>query len=248
MRNISAIILAKDEERNIGPCIQSLRGIAEVIVVDTGSADRTMEVARQAGARVVSEQWLGFAAQRRQSLGHARHDWALFIDADERLSPDLLAHLLALQPAPGTEGYWLRRRNYFLGRAMKNSRWADDWQMKLFLKDKAAIEPVAVHEGVTVHGAKQRIGTGVIEHDTVPSLRRYLDKLNRYTALEARQKFEAGQRFSLAKMVLSPGAEFWKLYLALGCWRDGLRGLAIAALSALYKLLTLGKLMELERG
>ena len=248
MRSISAIIIAKDEERIIAPCIASLRGLSEVIVIDTGSADRTAEIARQAGARVISEQWLGFAAQRQHSLQHAKHDWVLFIDADEKLSPELLAQIIALEPDARTEGFLLRRRNYFLGKPMKNARWAGDWQLKLFRRDRAAIKQVAVHEGVTVHGPKQRLDAGAIEHDTVPSLRKHLDKLNRYTTLEARQKYDGGQRFSLVKMMASPAVEFWKLYLTLGCWRDGLRGLAIAALSALYKLVTLGKLMELGRG
>jgi glycosyltransferase involved in cell wall biosynthesis len=248
MRSISVIILAKDEERNIAACIQSAQGLGEVIVIDTGSVDRTAAIARQHGARVISEAWLGFAAQRQRSLQHATHGWVLFLDADERLSSDLLAHIIALEPGAGAEGYWLRRRNFFLGRPMRNYRWANDWQLRLFRRDKAAIEPVAVHEGVTVLGPKQRIEAGAIDHDTVPSLRKYLDKLNRYTTLEARHKYEGGQRFSLAKMMFSPAVEFWKLFLVLGCWRDGLRGLAIAALSALYKLVTIGKLLELGRG
>jgi glycosyltransferase involved in cell wall biosynthesis len=248
MQSVSVIILAKDEERNIAACIQSAQGLGEVVVIDTGSVDRTAAIARQHGARVINEQWLGFAEQRQRSLSQATHDWVLFLDADERLSPELLAQLVALEPGAGAEGYWLRRRNYFLQKPMRNYRWANDWQLRLFRRDKAVIPPVAVHEGVTVPGRTARITQGAIDHDTVPSLGRHIAKLNRYTTLEARQKYQGGQRYSLAKMIFSPAVEFWKLYLVLGCWRDGLRGLAIAALSALYKLALQGKLLELGRG
>ncbi|MRR09202.1 glycosyltransferase family 2 protein, partial [bacterium] len=239
---------AKDAARTIAACIASLSSADEVVVVDTGSADGTAEAARRAGARVVVEQWLGFGAQRQRSLAHAAHGWVLFLDADERLTGGLRDAIAALPQSPAADGYYLRRRNHFLGRPLRNRRWADDWQLRLFRREAASVAPVAVHEGVTVSGRTARLGGGVIEHDAVPSLRQYLDKLNRYTSLEARQKHDAGQRFSLLKLACSPLVEFWKLYLWLGCWRDGLRGLAVAALSALYKLVAIGKLLELDRG
>ncbi|MCU0605902.1 MAG: glycosyltransferase family 2 protein [Candidatus Edwardsbacteria bacterium] len=249
MRGISAIVIARDAARSIGACVGSLSCADEVIVVDSGSADGTAEAARQAGARVVVEQWRGFGAQRQRSLSLAAHGWVLFLDADERLTDGLRAAIAALpDDAPAADGYYLRRRNHFLGRPMRNTRWANDWQLRLFRKDAAAIAPVAVHEGVTVRGRTARLDAGVIDHDTVPSLAAHLEKLNRYTTLEARQRYDAGQRFSTAKLLVSPTIEFWKLLLVLGAWRDGLRGLAIAALSALYKLVTIGKLLELGRG
>ena len=248
MNNISVIILAKDEERNIAACVASVRGLGEVIVIDTGSADRTAELARQAGAIVVSEQWLGFAQQRQRSLQRARNEWVLFLDADERLDGKLLQQIIDLAPGAAVEGYWLRRRNYFLGRPMRNYRWVNDWQLRLFRKDRAVIAPVAVHEGVVVKGTAERITQGAIEHDAVTSLAQYIAKLNRYTTLDAQQRFGRGQRFSLKKLVFSPAVEFWKILLTLGGWRDGMRGLAIAGLSALYKLAVQGKLLELGRG
>lgn len=246
MLNVSVIIIAKDEERNIASCVGSASGLGEVIVIDTGSGDGTVAAAAASGARVIREQWLGFGAQRRQALGHAAGDWVLFLDADERLSPELSAAIRSLEPA--ADGYFLLRRNYFLGAPVKNGRWANDWQLRLFDRRTADIAPVAVHEGVTVAGRTERISQGAIEHDTVPSLSKHLDKLNRYTALEARQKYDGGRRFSMLKMICSPAVEFWKLYLVLGGWRDGLRGLALAGLSALYKLSVQGKLLELGRG
>jgi glycosyltransferase involved in cell wall biosynthesis len=248
MKDISVIIIAKDEERNIAACVASARKLGEAIVVDTGSADRTIELARQSGAAVASEQWMGFAQQRQQSLRRAHNEWVLFLDADERLDAALSDQILALAPVAAVDGYLLRRRNYFLGHPMRNYRWANDWQLRLFRRDKAMIAPVAVHEGVTVPGRTERVTRGAIEHDTVPSLGKHIDKLNRYTTLEAKQKFDRGQRYSLIKMICSPAVEFWKLYLVLGCWRDGLRGLALAGLSALYKLAVQGKLLELGRG
>ncbi len=248
MRGISAIVIAKDAAPTIGACVNSLSFADETIVVDTGSSDRTAELARESGARVVGEQWLGFGVQRQRSLAHARNEWVLFLDADERLTDGLRAAIAALPQPPAADGYYLRRRNHFLGRPMRNARWANDWQLRLFRKDAAAIAPVAVHEGVTVRGRTDRLDAGVIEHDTVTSLAAHIDKLNRYTALEAGQKAGEGRAFSLSKMLFDPPAEFWKLYLALGAWRDGRRGLALAGLSALYKLCVQGKLLERARG
>ncbi|MDI6740965.1 MAG: glycosyltransferase family 2 protein, partial [Candidatus Edwardsbacteria bacterium] len=184
MKGISAIIIAKDEDHNMPSCVKSLQGLDEVLVIDTGSSDGTISVAKRHGARVISEEWLGFAAQRQRSLGHAKNDWVLFLDADERLCPELLKTIMSLEPVDGIAGYFLIRRNYFLGRAMRNARWANDWQLRLFDKRKAVIAPVAVHEGVTVDGNTARLEAGWIEHLTAPSLQKYLDKLNRYTTLE----------------------------------------------------------------
>jgi glycosyltransferase involved in cell wall biosynthesis len=246
MTPVSAIILAKDEEATIPACVASLAGLDEVIVIDTGSGDGTIEVATRSGARVVSERWLGFGAQRQQALRHARNDWVLFLDADERLSPALLAAVRSLEPA--ADGYFLMRRNYFLGQPMRNGRWANDWQLRLFDRRKASCAPVAVHESVTVAGTTVRLDGGLIEHHTDPTISKYLGKLNRYTTLEADQKAADGRRFSALKMLFDPSAEFLRLYLFLGGWRDGLRGLALAGLSALYKLSVQGKLLERSRG
>ena len=243
---VSAIILAKDEEATIPDCVASLKGLDEIIVIDTGSGDGTIAIATRCGARVLSERWQGFGVQRQQALRHARNDWVLFLDADERLSPALLAAVRSLEPE--ADGYDLRRKNYFLGKPMRNGRWANDWQLRLFDKRKAAVAPVAVHESVTITGRTERLDGGFIEHHTDPTIEKYLNKLNRYTALEADQKIADGRCYSTVKMLFDPFAEFWKLYLVLGGWRDGLRGLALAGLSALYKLSVQGKLLERSRG
>jgi glycosyltransferase involved in cell wall biosynthesis len=248
MKDVSAVILCRDEEAGIGRALKSLTGFAEILVLDSGSRDRTTAIAASLGATVIATDWPGYARQRQRAMEMASHPWCLFLDADEQLDACLSATILALEPPPQVDGYFLRRNNYFLGKPVRHSRWGDDWQLRLFRRSQARISPLAVHEGVSVDGASVKLFPGCIEHDTVPSLGKYIAKLNDYTTLEAAEKKAQGRHFGAMDLLLSPGAEFWKIYVVWQGWRDGMRGLAIAQLSALYKFMTVAKVMEAERG
>lgn len=244
MRGISALIIARNEAGNIERAVKSLEGMAEVIVIDSGSSDGTAEIAGRSGARVYSTDWPGYAEQRKRALEKASGDWCLFLDADEELDSDLQRIIKSIEPETGVSGYYLRRSNHFLGRRLKHGRWANDWQLRLFLKKDAEIKKSQVHEGVMVKNRTERLMGGNIIHHTSPTLARHLEKMNLYTTLEASQKGQQGNKFSLGKMLFSPSVEFWKQYLFQGGFRDGLPGLAVASLSALYKVLVMAKMFE----
>lgn len=248
MTPITVLILAKDEEANIGKAVASAKGLHRVLVLDSGSRDRTVEKARELGGEVVSTDWPGFAAQRRRAIGMARTEWAIFLDADEALDGELHRALSSFSPASGIEGYYLHRRNYFLGRPMEHARWEGDWQLRLFRCAVASVPEAQVHEGVTVAGGTSRLAPGFIEHHTAPTIGRYLGKLIDYSTLEARQKQERGRRAGPAKMVFDLLSEFWKAYVFHQGWREGWRGYALAHLTALYKFTTDAKLWEARRG
>ncbi len=247
MALITVLILARDEEANIGRAVSSARGLHRVLVLDSGSRDRTAEIAKSLGAEVVATDWPGFAAQRRRAIGMARTEWAMFLDADEALDKGLQEALPSFSPSPEIDGFYLRRRNYFLGRPMEHARWEGDWQLRLFRCGSASVPEVQVHEGVKVDGKTSRLAPGTIEHHTAPDIYRYLEKLNRYSSLEARQKLVAGRRAGPAKMVFDLLSEFWKVYVHHQGWREGWRGYALAHLTALYKFITDAKLWEAGR-
>lgn len=244
---ITVLILAKDEEANIGRAVASVGGLHRVLVLDSGSRDRTSSIARELGAEVVSTDWPGFAAQRRRAIGMAETEWAMFLDADESLDKELQKSLRSFSPPPGIDGFYLRRRNHFLGKPMEHARWENDWQLRLFRCGSAEIPEVQVHEGVQVSGKTGRLNAGCIEHYTAPSIRRYLEKMNAYSSLEAAQKHASGRRVSPAKMVFDLLSELWKVYIIHQGWREGWRGYAMAHMAALYKFSTGAKLWEARR-
>jgi len=232
---ISALIIAKNEELSIARAIRSLEGLDEVLVLDSGSSDNTPAVVKGSGARLFPTDWPGYAEQRRRALSLARNEWCLFLDADEELDGELRSSLLGSEPETGVSGYYIKRNNYYLGKRLEHGRWARDLQMRLFRKSEASITRLHIHEGVMVNGSTRRWEKGCIAHHTAPSLQKYLEKQNSYTTLEASQKTDEGKEFSLLKFIFSPANEFMKLYLWQGGFRDGMRGLILASLSALYK-------------
>ena len=247
MMKISALIIAKNEELSIARAIRSLEGLDEVLVLDSGSSDNTPAVVKGSGARLFPTDWPGYAEQRRRALSLAKNDWCLFLDADEELDDEMKLTLSGFEPETGVSGYYLKRNNYFLGKRLEHGQWAKDIQLRLFRKSEASITRLQIHEGVMVNGRTSRWERGCIAHHTAPSLRKYLEKQNSYTTLEARQKTAGGKRFSAAKLAASPLNEFLKLYLWQGGFQDGLRGFALSALSAMYKYAVWAKIYQAQK-
>lgn len=248
MNRISAIIIARNEEATIRRAIKSLEGFPEILVLDSGSTDRTVEIAKSLGANVHRTDWPGYARQRERAVGMAANDWILFLDADEELDDEMKRMLAGVNLDGSCKGYYLRRSNYFVGKPISYSRWGNDWQLRLFNRKDAMITDVEIHEGVVVKGPSERIKEGFIKHHTARNLSTYLSKMNEYTSLEARQKANEGRSFSYLRLCWDPLSEFWKLYFVLQGWREGMRGLAIATLSALGRFLVMAKIMEIGNG
>jgi glycosyltransferase involved in cell wall biosynthesis len=248
MNNITAIIISRNEEHSISQAIASLKGFSEIIVMDSGSTDKTVETAKSLGALVYQTDWPGYARQRQRAILKATNEWVLFLDADEALDDKLKQEIGRISPADPARGYFIKRDNYFIGQKIIHSRWGNDWQLRLFHKGSASIPEVYIHEGVLINGPTGRLVSGCIKHHTVPNLSRYLEKINEYTSLEAKQKIREGRRFSSFRLLWEPLAEFWKLYIVLQGWREGIRGLAIAALSALGRFVVTAKIREAGSG
>jgi glycosyltransferase involved in cell wall biosynthesis len=241
---LSAIIIAKNEERDLPACLDSLRGLAdEIILVDGFSTDRTREIGALAGARVLSRAWDGYGPQKQFALEQATGDWVLNVDADERVTPPLAAEIRSILAGdPAADGYEIPFQLFFLGRRLRFGRGAREVHLRLFRRDKARYPARSVHEGVEVEGRVGRLA-GSVEHHSYRDFSEYLKKCDEYTALLAAKKRAAGIRFS-AWMNFRLPWEFFVRYVARGGFLDGNAGFAYAALSAVYSWLKQARLLE----
>jgi len=238
MARLSVIVIARDEQEALPPLLASVRGVAdEVLVVDSGSTDRTVEVARSAGARVLQHAWEGYGAQRRWAISQARNDWVLSLDADERLAPDLATAIRAELARPDVElaaGYRIHFHHLAFGRPARFGAMWRDRRVRLFDRRRANYDAAPVHERVHVEGPLRDL-PGRCEHIGYRDRAEARAKLSRYAELAARERYRKGARFG-AWHVLRWPAGFLKRYVLLLGFLDGLTGLWLALLFARYDL------------
>jgi glycosyltransferase involved in cell wall biosynthesis len=246
---LSAVLIAQNEEANIGDAIRSVQFCDEIVLVDSGSSDGTCEVARSLGARVVvNAPWPGFVAQRDFAVRAASHDWVVALDADERVSPALREEILQLR-ARGFQhaGYRIARAAYYLGRWIRATDWYPDWQVRLFDRTRAGWQGDLVHESVKVHSGPVGHLRRDMEHHPYADISDHLRKIDSYTTLWARQAYAAGRRSNVLDMSANAAAAFLRNYLLKRGVLLGSAGLIISALNSHYTFAKLAKLRELEQ-
>ena len=245
---ISATIITYNEERNLPRAIESLRCADEVVVVDSGSTDRTVELAEKLGARVIECGWLGFAKQKNFAAEQALHDWILSLDADESVSEALEAEIWHLKKvAPVCDAYTMPRMARYLGRWIRHSGWYPDRKVRLYDRAKAHWEGDFVHESVKVSGSVGDL-QGNLLHFTCDSLTEHIRTMDRYTTLAAEQLVESGRRVSWARLICEPPWTFFNTYVLKAGFFDGVEGLAIANMAALYNFLKYAKARFMSPG
>jgi glycosyltransferase involved in cell wall biosynthesis len=238
---ITATIVTLNEERNIARAIESLRCVDEILVVDSGSDDRTREIAIRLGARVIEESWRGYAAQKNFASAGASHDWILSLDADEALSEELAAEIQALrETGPRFDSYSMPRRARYLGRWIAHSGWYPDRKIRLFHRGFGEWTGAYVHESVCVKGAAGEL-RGNLLHYTCDSLSDHLRSLDRYTTLAAREVLARNQPVPTRRLLIDPAWTFFRTYVVRRGFLDGPQGLAIAWMAALYTFLRYAK-------
>jgi len=243
---LSVIIIVKNEEKNIGACLESVKWADEIIVVDTGSSDGTVDICRKYTDKIYDSKWLGFGPLKNFAMDKTSGDWILNIDADEIVSSELKDEIKEiLEIPPDKEGYYIPFRNYFLGRAMRFGGLGREKHLRFFKKSSGRFNENAVHEGVVLAGKTGSL-RGVVEHRSYADLKEYFRKLNLYTSLAAEEKFKNGERFVFLQLFRIPWEIHYRLFIRLGIL-DGLRGFIWAVLSAFYVWVKYVKLMELER-
>jgi glycosyltransferase involved in cell wall biosynthesis len=217
----------------------------EVVVVDAGSTDDTLEIARARGARTFTRDWAGYVDQKNYAAGLAVNDWIFSLDADERITPalaDEIRHLLATQPPRG--GYRVPRVTFHLGRWIRTTDFYPDFQTRLYDRRAARWHGRYVHESVTVDGGAGRM-TGELQHYSYRNIADHLDRINRYTTLAARQMHESGRRAGVFDLVLHPPAAFLRNYVLRRGFMDGTAGITLSLVNAYSVFLKFAKLWEL---
>ncbi len=245
---LSAVVIAQNEEKAIPDALASVAFCDDVLLVDSGSTDRTREIAAAAGARViVNAPWPGFTAQRDFATRAARHDWVLPLDADERVSPALREEIQALR-ARGfdADGYRIPRVARYLGRWIRATDWYPDWQVRLFDRRRGGWEGDLVHESVRVHGKLGRL-RGELEHFPYVDISDHLRKIDSYTTLWARQARAAGRGSNVADMAAGASWAFFRNYVLKRGLLLGSAGFVVSVLNTHYTFVKLAKLRELER-
>jgi len=238
--------MCRDEVDKIRDCLVSLRFCDEIVVVDSGSTDGTLEICRELADRVVEHEWLGYVGQQNLALSLARGEWVLSIDADERVTPELAAEIQAvLTEGPSVAGFWIPRRVHYLGRWINHSGWYPAPRLRLFRRGQGRWEGghhlYAVVEGPT--GSLR----GDIVHYTYDDIADHVRTLNSFSTALALEHRARGRRFSWLGLVFRPPLEFLKKYVLLRGFLDGAPGFYVAAISAFSVFLKIAKLWEVER-
>jgi glycosyltransferase involved in cell wall biosynthesis len=229
---LSVLVTTKNEEPTIGPCLESSRWAEEIVVVDSGSTDRTLEIARSLADRVLTHEYESPAAQKNWALPQLRNDWALILDADERVTPDLRAEIESVLADPARrDGYWIRRENWFYGRPIRSAGWQRDRVLRLFDRRKGAYRPVQVHEEIELQGTSDTLRAPLF-HEPYRDLDHYFEKWSRYSRWSAEELRRKNVRASGARLLLRPWLRFARMYLLEGGFLEGRRGIVLCGLAA----------------
>ncbi len=244
---LSLCIIARDEEANLPRCLASARLADDVVVLDSGSTDRTVEIARAAGARVFVEPFRGHVRQKARAVELARYDWVLCLDADEELSPELAASIeRALQGADAAcGGFELARKTCYAGRFIEHGGWWPEWRLRLFDRRRGGWTGDDPHDRVELAAASVGRLDGALHHYAYRDLAHHLEKVNRYTSTMAQGLVARGRPFRRCDLLFRPAARFLRMYVVRAGFRDGVRGFVLAVIGAFYVFAKYAKRWEL---
>lgn len=248
MLNISAVIICRNEEKNIADCIKSLIWCDEIVVIDSFSKDKTVSEAKNYTDKIFQNEWKGFAEQRKYSITKASFKWILSVDADERCSDELKDEIKELLKPDNDnadkDGFLIPRKSFFLGKWIQHCGWYPDYQMRLFKKDSVIVKDRLVHEGFEIKGKAGKLNSPLL-HYTVNSISEFADKINRYSTLSAQEKFDK-KKINLSYLFFKPFIEFKKKYFFQKGFLDGIHGLMVSLFHMMTKMLTYMKMYELQ--
>lgn len=247
---LSVIIPCKNERRNIRPCIEAVRSIAdEILIADSGSTDGTLDIVRQiGGCRIIEREYVNSADFKNWAIPQAAHEWILLVDADERVTAELATEIKHVLTAPPNEvdGYWIDRLNHFLGYRIRHSGWSRDDVIRLFRRDKSRYETRWVHSEVALPPDRTRRLQAPMHHYTMWNSDDFMYKLNRYASWGARHMRDKGRRPSRLGMVFRGPMRFLQLYFLRLGFLDGVPGLQVCTYQAFYSYLKQAKLWEIH--
>jgi glycosyltransferase involved in cell wall biosynthesis len=238
---LSVAIITKNEEDRLPSCLKSVSFADDIVIVDSKSTDRTVEIAKDMGCRVFIEEWKGYGAQKNSAIQKCKNEWVLIIDADERVSEEMRQKIIEILKKPLADAYSFPLKNFFNGKWIKHCGWWPDRKVRLFKKSKGRINEALVHESIEVSGTVMEVNTPII-HEPIKDLNSILDKINIYSSLGAETLFQRGKKASTPLAFFKGVAAFLKLYILKLGFLDGHEGFVISfshAVNTCYKYLKL---------
>ena len=232
MEKLSVVIITINEEKNIGDCLESVKWVDEIVIVDSGSVDKTVKICEAKGCKVIESEWLGFGTTKQLAVNSANNDWILSLDADER-STDVLNTVIKkiLSKDNKANGYRINRDSYYLGKLIRHSGWQNDRPLRLFNRKYGRFNDKIVHESVQIDGEIGYIRESLL-HLSYPNMEIHIDKINRYSSLGAQKLFKKNCKVTLPGAVFRGVFKFIKMYIFKFGFLDGLNGLMLALISS----------------
>lgn len=244
---VAAAVICRDEEDRIAACLESVAWCDEIVVVDSGSRDRTVEIARKHATRVLHNPWPGYVAQKNFALEQTTAEWVLCLDADERCTPELAGAIRSALAAPGDRaGFAVRRHVHYLGRWIDHGGWYPDWKLRLVRRGRARWGGVDPHDKLIADGPVARLEADLV-HATYRDFADHLRTVQRFSDVVSDEWLRAGRRFSLLRAVAHAPVKFFECWIWKQGFRDGWPGFVIAATSAFYVFAKHVKLWEKSR-
>jgi len=241
---VSVTLITKNEEKNIRDALESVKDFEEIVIVDSFSEDTTLQICKEYTDKIFQFEWQGFAKQKQLAIDKTTLPWVLVLDADERVTEGLKKEILE-KIKDDKDGYFIPRKNFFLGRWIKHSGWWPDYTLRLFKKDRGKMQQREVHEKIIVNGKIGYLREPLI-HYTYYSLDDFIKKMQIYASLSAEEifKFTLSKKKIILKMIFSPFFTFFKMFFLRLGFLDGLRGFILAFLYSCYSFLKYAKVWE----
>lgn len=239
------MVISLNAEAQLDACLASVTFADDIVVVDSGSTDKTEQIAQRYGVRWIRHDWLGYGPQKQFAVRQAQHDWVLCLDVDERVTEPLRAAIQAALVAPRASAFEMARCNRFMGRWLRHGEGYPDWSLRLFDRRRAQWSDDLIHEKVIAPEQPARL-TGDLLHDSADDLHGYLEKQNVYTTLQAEQLFSHGRQASALRLIISPLARFVKFYFLRLGFLDGFAGLVHISIGCFNSFSKQAKLFALH--
>ncbi len=246
MTKISAVIITKNEEANIERCLKSLHWTNEIVVVDSGSTDATLEICKRYGCKIVETKWLGYGKTKQLAVNSASHDWILSIDADEEVSPESIEIIKDAVANGKHKAYKVQIKSFYLGKLINHSGWGNEFKLRIFNKRYGNYNDAPVHETVLIEGEKPKLNA-VFYHHTYPTLEKQCEKINRYSTLQGKQIFDKGKNYPLVLSPIFALNKFVTMYFFKLGFLDGKEGFILAFTSSCGVFMKYAKYWKLKR-
>ncbi len=249
---VSVVTVVKNEEVNIGDALNSVKDFEDIVVLDAFSTDSTVEICKRYPVRIYQQRWQGYARQKQSAINYAEKQWVFLLDADERVTPGLkeeISNIVLNHRASDPQGFYIPRKNFFLGKWIRHGGWWPDYTVRLFKKDSACIEYREVHEKVIVKGPVGYL-KNPLEHYTYRNISDYIKKMDDYSTLAAKEILSKDPQPSTAsllfKMTVRSFFTFFRMYILRQGFRDGIHGFILAILYSFYTFLKYLKAWEMR--